>query len=104
VNERFVAVHVGPGLAYDRFGRALILQQPLEVPIPTSGLAMLLIRYRETAQFFDERDMTACRASGHTTVLEQPDVFWKPIDQVGTADGVPLARLSYEPAARLETL
>ena len=44
-------VRVMCGVAYDCYGRELILQTTREIPLPATGPQTLLIRYRETAQF-----------------------------------------------------
>jgi hypothetical protein len=93
------AIHVAPGVAYDCFGRALILQSERDIQLPdasgTIASFTLIARYRETAQFPDPRQMSGvcwscCEGS---TGLESPDFGWKATATLCVEDGVPLGRL-----------
>jgi hypothetical protein len=92
-------IHVTPGVAYDCFGRALILQCEREIPLPdasgTNTSFTLVARYRETAQFPDPRQTSGvcwscCEGS---TGLESPDFRWQATATLRVEDGVPLGRL-----------
>jgi hypothetical protein len=104
--EKLVAVRVDCGVAYDCFGRELILQTRREIPLPVPGSTpaslTLLIRYKEA---LGKKGMASvCTAGGFATQLEQPEFLWKPSAGVEVSDGVPMAQLSYEFAARLAAL
>src|SRR4030095_3370535 len=62
------AVRVTCGLAYDCFGRELILQDTREIPVPTppprqGNLQVppmtLLLRYKDSAQFLQRNDLAS---------------------------------------------
>ncbi|MGH8531327.1 MAG: hypothetical protein ACREV1_01025 [Gammaproteobacteria bacterium] len=90
-------VRVTCGVAYDCYGRELILQTTLEIPLPTTGPQTLLIRYRETAQFPKRSDRSAaCLPGGRRGFWEQPEFVWKPAVRVEISDGVPLAQVSFD--------
>jgi hypothetical protein len=91
------AVRVGCGRAYDCFGRELILQNPvdLEVPTPGQGPMTLLVRYKETAACPERHEVSGVCLPGHDLpVREKPDFVWKPTEGVTPRDGVPLARMN----------
>jgi hypothetical protein len=92
-------IHLEPGVAYDCFGRALILQTPREIPLPAVSAAAtsftLVARYRETGQFPDPRQtagvcFSCCEASAD---LETPDFAWIATSTLRIEDGVPLGLL-----------
>jgi hypothetical protein len=94
-----VAVRVDCGVAYDCFGRELILQAAREIPLPTPGskpaILTLLIRYKDTAEFPAKRDVSgACAPCGRALSLERPEFLWKPAHLVEVVDGVALAQVS----------
>lgn len=100
-----VALRVDWGVAYDCFGRELILQTAREIPPPPVGAKpqsmTLLICYKETAAFPKKRDVSGvCAPGGGAAVLEQPEFVWKRSDLVKVTDGVPLAQLDYDSSAR----
>jgi hypothetical protein len=104
------AIHVDPGVAYDCFGRALILQSEREIPLPDASLPAasftLVARYRETAEFPDPRQasgvcFSCCEGS---TDWETPDFIWKATSSLRVEDGVPLGRLLRGPGALEDTL
>jgi hypothetical protein len=100
-NGPVTAVRVTCGLAYDCFGRELILQNAQEVPVPEvspNGNAMtLLLRYKDTARF-PKRDEASgvCIGAKLSFFQEEPELIWKPSKQVTFTDGVPLAVVDYE--------
>ncbi len=92
-------IRIQPGVAYDCFGRAIILvtEQIVQAPgAPTeaSGAMTLLLRYRETDRFPKPQEVAGtcvtCQSSGAT---ESPVFVWKSSDQVVSTDGVSLARV-----------
>ena len=99
------SVEVSCGVAYDCFGRELILQSKRRVALPVNqeppaSKMTLVARYKENSQFQGMSETSHAGANSH----EAPAFLWKRSSAVEIADGVPLARLSYESTARLESL
>jgi len=97
----FVALVISEGLAYDCFGRELILQKPRHIPlpsVPSNGKSLtLLIRYKDTATFFEKDAIQGnCLPGELSSLSEQPEFFWKPDSLVELVDGVPLTRIKYD--------
>jgi hypothetical protein len=106
VAGQFTAVRIACGVAYDCYGRELLLQavRELRLPNPTNRMT-LLIRYKETAPFPSRREvLPECVPCGSAAGLEEADVLWQPAAHGKVTDGVPLAQLRYEPAASLAVL
>jgi hypothetical protein len=78
-------VLVRRGLAYDWFGREVILSRDQSVPLPRGEHPMMLLaRYR--------RNPDRNCAPGSCQVREtDPELFWKQTRRVATEDGIPLA-------------
>lgn len=98
-NEVLIAVRLKPGMAYDCFGREIILQDEKDIPIPTLNTdnekkMTLLIRYKETAQFPYKDNIPLPNKS--QLFYEQPGFVWKPSEKVSLGDGVPIARIFYD--------
>jgi len=93
-----VAVRIECGVAYDCFGRELILQSAREIPFPQPGLEpsqwTLVVRYKRMNRRADLDG--ACAPCGDTLSIEQPEFVWKLSTRVDFREGVPLAHLSYE--------
>jgi hypothetical protein len=103
---QFTAVRIACGVAYDCYGRELLLQtvRELRLPNPTNPMT-LLIRYKETAQLLSRREvLPVCVPGGSAVGLEEADVLWQPSAHLKAMDGVPLAQLRYGPAASLAVL
>lgn len=99
-----VAVRVDCGVAYDCYGRELVLQTPRELTLPQIGRgpvsrAILLARYKESSTSLQRHDA----ARGHRP-LEEPDFAWVVGSNIDPALGVPLARLSYQSSEDAPTL
>ncbi|HBY98942.1 MAG: hypothetical protein M5U01_28150 [Ardenticatenaceae bacterium] len=100
------ALIVCPGLAYDCFGRELILrrEQRLRIP-PVTQRMTLLARYRETGSFPRKDELAAVCIPGRSPLLEeQPEFVWKASNSLDIRDGVPLAQIPYETTVTLEQL
>ena len=102
-NDPITAVRASCGLAYDCFGRELILQEAREIPVspaPQGEQSLtLLIRYKETSRFPKRAEVEGgCLPGPCSPFGEEPDFIWKPSGRVEVADGVPLARVKYDDA------
>jgi len=98
--EAIVGVKVGCGVAYDCYGREILLQTVRQVPLPTNNRpaarVTLVARYSQSS---DKQHPVAC-----STAIEQPELVWIPLARIDVDDGVPLAQLSYESRAPLDAL
>ena len=85
-----VALEVACGIAYDCYGRELVLQTSREIPVPAGGdsttRATLIVRHKESRQH---------AASCGCSPLEEPDITWVIGRSIDPALGVPLARLEF---------
>lgn len=91
VEQNGEAAIIHRGLAYDCFGRELILTADVTFPLPAESSMTLLARYQETRQFSRKDEIAAC-APNQALTTEHPEFFWKRTDEVEVRDGVPLAR------------
>jgi hypothetical protein len=89
-------VIVEPGLAYDWFGREIILRREQKVSIPTlEEPVTLLACYKDTRTYLNKGEMKgACMPGCCSAFEEQPKFVWKPASRVEPQDGVPLVTLS----------
>lgn len=106
-----IAVKITCGLAYDCFGRELILPSTRKIRIPPAPVAttprhmtqqpirlILVARYRRTATACCSvtNDLAAvcwpAECNGNPDELE---FFWERVDCAGVIDGVPLARVAF---------
>lgn len=87
-------VMIAPGLAYDCFGRELLLPQPTELTLPAQPATVkLLMRYRETSTASCAPPVASCRCSDGANLPEGVDFRW--VDAARTfdpRDGVLLPR------------
>jgi hypothetical protein len=96
----FVAVRVTCGVAYDCFGRELILQDTRTIALPSdvpeqSPKITLVVSYKDGRRCGSEcTPVCACRT-------DEPQLQWKISRAWELSDGVPLAEVSYEPSAPL---
>src|SRR5215213_264257 len=92
-------IQIDCGVAYDCFGRELILQSPREISLPPAPgedfQSMTLVASFKTA----DRPTSDCSSR-----RLEPWFEWKLSRSVEIVDGVPIAEISYEPSAPLETL
>jgi len=101
-------VEVAPGVAYDCFGRPLILMHRHSVPLPDNPNAAtltLLARYAETCGFPDPRQTSGvCVPCCEDSMTEEhPEFAWTIADPPTPGAGVPLARVTYaKTLARLD--
>ena len=96
----FVAVRVTCGVAYDCFGRELVLQDTRAISLPshqpeTNRKLTLVASYKESRRCGNEcLPICACR-------IDEPELQWVLSRSLELADGVPLLEVSYEPSAAL---
>jgi hypothetical protein len=105
------AVRVSCGLAYDCFGRELILPRTTQIAIPdppdVSGRhwgqteigLVLAVHYRERASACcsaPDEISAVCWPVGCVGQPDELEFFWAPIDVRGTLAGVPVARIIYD--------
>ncbi len=107
-NAPVPTLQVACGLAYDCFGRELILPQRREVIIPNAPAKderarILLIRYRANghASSCCEGPVESCWPASGLHPLGDVELAWKVESHVQTADGVPLARVKFSAGARV---
>jgi hypothetical protein len=95
-------IRIEPGVAYDCFGRAIILVAEQVVLIPAapsdgSGSMTLLLRYKEASRFPKPGETAGvCLTCCAGAAPESPELVWKPSDRVTPTDGVPAARVSFD--------
>ncbi|MGH9768874.1 MAG: hypothetical protein ACREAB_15690 [Blastocatellia bacterium] len=88
---------VESGVAYDCFGRELILQRErkFELPLPAGQEMLLMIRYKVTSEYVRSQDLLGvCLPCENAHSLEEPEFFWALEESVTFRDGVPIARLA----------
>jgi hypothetical protein len=86
-------VNIKPGIAYDCFGREIILRKEQRVKIPTlEEPVTLLVCYGDTATNCEVKQ--ACLPGRCSAFKERPKFVWKPASCVEPQDGVPLGTLS----------
>lgn len=98
-NADNTAASVTAGLAYDCFGRELILENNQAVPFPpkTRGKHefLLLVRYRMKApDSLEDGPSAVCFTGAGPLTPGFVEFTWKPQDQCSFTDGVPLAVLT----------
>lgn len=106
VGNNFVTVP--SGLAYDCFGRELILQVERNVDFPPlqidneganqekSVIWLLVIRYKETSEYVSVRGLSdVCVACDNLATREDVVLEWLPEEKFSLTDGVPIARVKF---------
>jgi len=97
------AVLVQPGVAYDCFGRELILENAQNIPVPLElnvRSAVLLMKYR-SPEGGARSTATAevCWTDG-ALKFAAVEFFWEPTEAVRTEDGVAIAQVFYTSTGR----
>lgn len=100
-----IVVRVTCGLAYDCFGRELILLKDhpdVSVPQQSSDeYLVLLIRYKETSQYLKKNEIgEACLPNSCSLFQEELEFQWRPLKSFRPTDGVPLAQAEYDKNSR----
>jgi|GEM_PF-1113485 hypothetical protein len=93
-------VKIEPGVAYDCYGRELILQTTKEIPLPPDpGEKFQSVTLMAGFEAADRSISGDCSSKQQASRFE-----WKASRSLEFTDGVPLAEISYEPSAQLGTL
>jgi len=100
-------VRIDCGVAYDCYGRELILQTPREVELPEAGTdfvsVTLVASYDWGDSSISSKELlmgeTGCSSRGMAPLLQ-----WQPSKTFKFTDGVALAEITYEPSAHLDSL
>ena len=104
-NQGGRAVRVSPGIAYDGYGRELLLSRPVEIDFPelkVNQASDLVIRYKESAEFPRRSDMQATclpqesEDSGKVSfsaLEEQPAFLWRKAGTARLGEEIPLIRV-----------
>ncbi|HEX5084986.1 MAG TPA: hypothetical protein VFY40_23345 [Blastocatellia bacterium] len=87
-------VIVETGLAYDCFGRELLLQRRKTILFPPEvDEALLLIRHKDDRRIPRPIDLSgACLPESERLIDGEVEFIWKPAKSVTVRDGVPIAR------------
>jgi hypothetical protein len=95
LDETNSRITVEPGLAYDCFGRELILQNRKSIALPAEVEEMLLlIRHKDGCGLLPARDLArACLPESKDLLTEETEFIWKPTKLVTVRHGVPIARV-----------
>ncbi len=95
-------VSVSPGVAYDVFGRELILEKTLTVPLPSkvpenlTGLASLLMRYKPTSRCLRPDEISEVCWTGTGCVgTGTAEFVWKLNKNLKPSDGVSVCAVFY---------
>ena len=97
--EGETSIIVCPGVAYDCFGRELIVKRPCYVPLPLDDMARanqtLLVRYREDRECPRRVDTPMVCLSGQPSrSVEWVELAWQDSGEVEIRDGVPLVEVT----------
>ncbi len=87
-------VIVEPGLAYDCFGRELILRRRKSAPLPSEvDETLLLIRRKESRHAPPPGDLSGSWLPEPGRLVDgEPELIWMPAKLATVRDGVPIAR------------
>jgi hypothetical protein len=98
-------VTVKPGVAYDCFGRELMLSKPQVLAIPADlEDSFLLAQYQEINSSNYQNELSQACLPTKFKLTERPRLLWKPSHSVKVRDGVILARLINQRTVSLEVL
>jgi hypothetical protein len=100
-------VEINCGVAYDCYGRELILQVPKRIALPEPdddfvGVT-LVAAFAASDQHFTRKEVLMGTVDCSDNRLA-PTFYWKPTRCYALVEGVPLAEITYEPSATLESL
>jgi hypothetical protein len=87
-------VTVEPGVAYDCFGRELMLSQPQILTIPADlEDSFLLAQYQDISSSNHQNELSQACLPAKFKLTQRPRLLWKPSHSVKVRDGVILTRL-----------
>jgi hypothetical protein len=100
LNVAHGTVRVRRGLAYDSYGRPLLLQKnrsiSLPQPVPAENeTRVLMVRYRETDRCAQPIPVTVCPELAAAAKQESAEFIWMPLSRLSIREGVPLAMIRY---------
>jgi hypothetical protein len=102
-------VCVSPGVAYDAFGRELILERSQTIPLPSNvptgmiGAMSLLIRYMPPSRRMHPDEISeVCWTAPGSVVAGTAEFVWKLGDNLNPAEGVSVYAVYYSPAPTLK--
>ncbi len=101
-NGALIAVRVNCGVAYDCYGRPLILRASRQIAAPkTVGRKaekmLLLLRYKEATPALTRSEASeVCILCCSSPSEEEPEFLWKPAGCAEEMDGIPVARVNYD--------
>lgn len=98
--DSIVGVNLDCGVAYDCYGRELLLQTVRELPLP----ALIQPEARVTLVARRRQASSGQLARSCSTAIEEAELVWIPLARIDVTEGVPLAQLSYESEAPLDNL
>jgi hypothetical protein len=100
-------VKVDCGVAYDCYGRELILQTPRELALPEPAddfASVTLVVSFDAGDGSISRKEMLMGATGCSGRSIGPTIQWQPSKTFQFIDGVAIAEISYEPSAKLDSL
>jgi hypothetical protein len=101
-NTHFVALKISKGLAYDCFGRELILPHSKIITLPPFSkknnliMTLLLCCWDQATSPHKDEIKESCIPGDFSLISEKTELYWKPNSLVELIDGVPLARIIYD--------
>jgi hypothetical protein len=95
VPDRKNPIFVAPGLAFDAFGRELLLGERREIPpLPTAAGSAFTLMLRRLPDSGPSQDLTGACLGAPPVSTGNAELVWVPSSQLSPADGVPLARFA----------
>lgn len=102
VDSTLSGVAVSPGLAYDCFGRELVLQERRSVAVPPQfdDVLYLIIRYEDRNGGSHGSREPYCLGTTAEPAAGSVDFVWQPKSSFNFTDGVPVAEVGLESGKR----
>ncbi|HYB76588.1 MAG TPA: hypothetical protein VEE85_00175 [Candidatus Bathyarchaeia archaeon] len=105
-NGPYTGVSVPPGVAYDIFGRELILERTLIIPLPGNvasnfgGAMSLLMRYKPPSRSMHPDEISeVCWTAPGSVIAGTAEFVWRTGDNLNPAEGVAVLAVSYSAGA-----
>jgi hypothetical protein len=102
VSARPTGVLVTPGVAYDIFGRELVLEQPQLIPLPIvppslTATISLVMRYKPPSHVLrPDESSELCWSAGGCIAAGTAEFVWQQGINVNPAEGVAVCRVDYD--------